>query len=213
MVIAQMSSNGRGGQNGANGTEAGTAPAARRRFVELMERCESALMRAALRLCRGGHDCAQELVQEALVRAYEAFRKGQFREGAGHNPQAWFLRIMTNYFINEHRRKRKWEAGVDVATLTAGGEVGPPSTHAASGDQPESALLARSFDEPLEKALLALPDALRQTVLLVDVDGLSYDEAASELKIPVGTVRSRLSRARYTLAQTLHEWAHDRRRA
>ena len=48
-------------------------------------------MRAALRLCKGGNDCAQELVQEALVKGYEAFRKGMFREG--YSPQAWLTRI------------------------------------------------------------------------------------------------------------------------
>ena len=166
-------------------------------------------MRAALRLCKGGHECAQELVQDALVRGYEAFRQGKFREGF--SPCAWLTRILTNNFINEYRRKQKWDAGVDVDTLTAGGEVGPQSTHARPTDVPESALLETQFDEPLERALNALPDGLRIVVLLVDVEERSYQEAADLLSIPVGTVRSRLSRARYTLQEMLKEYARNRR--
>lgn len=166
-------------------------------------------MRAALRLCRGGHDCAQELVQDALVRAYEAFRKGQFREG--YSPQAWLLRILTNNFINDYRRKKRWDSGVDVDTLTSGGEAGPETTHAAPADQPERALLSDVFDEPLQQALEKLPDALRRTVLLVDAEELSYEEAAEKLGVPVGTVRSRLSRARYALQGLLHDYARERR--
>ncbi|MDX1933212.1 MAG: sigma-70 family RNA polymerase sigma factor [Capsulimonadales bacterium] len=181
----------------------------RERFAQIAKQCEAALMRAALRLCRGGNDCAQELVQEALVRGYEAFRAGKFREGF--SPSAWLTRILTNNFINEYRRKQKWDAGVDVDTLTAGGEVGPESTRARASEVPESALLEGEFDEPLEKALNALPEGLRIVVLLVDVEERSYQEAAELLKIPVGTVRSRLSRARYALQDMLKEYARNRR--
>ena len=181
----------------------------RDRFAEIARMCEAALLRSAMRLCRGGQDCAQELVQEALVRGYEAFRSGKFREG--YSPQAWLLRILTNNFINGYRRMARWDAGIDVETLTAGGEVGPPATHAHAADIPGASLLEETLDEPLERALKALPDGLRSVVLLVDVDELSYEEAAARLKIPVGTVRSRLSRARYSLQQTLKDYGRERR--
>ena len=184
-------------------------PPDRNRFMAMVEMAETALMRAALRLCRGGHDCAQELVQDALVRAYEAFRRGLYREG--YSAQAWLIRILTNAFLNEYRRKARWDAGVDVDTLTSHGEAGPTVTHAASGDQPERALMGAIFDEPLERALSKLPDALRRTVLLVDADGLSYEEAAEKLNVPVGTVRSRLSRARFQLQTQLRDYAVERR--
>jgi RNA polymerase sigma-70 factor (ECF subfamily) len=187
----------------------GSIPPERERFAEIARRSEAALMRAALRLCRGGHDCAQELVQEALVRGYEAFRKGMFREG--YSPQAWLTRILTNYFINAYRRAAKWDAGVDVDTLTAGGEVGPPATHARQAEVPDAVLLDGTFDEQLERALNTLPEALRIVVLLVDVEEMSYAEAAEALRIPVGTVRSRLSRARYMLQDLLKEYAKERR--
>jgi len=181
----------------------------RERFAEIARRYEAALMRAALRLCKGGHDCAQELVQEALVKGYEAFRKGMFREG--YSPQAWLTRILTNHFINAYRRTAKWDAGVDVETLTAGGEVGPPATRARSSEVPDAALLEGTFDEPLERALNALPESLRMVVLLVDVEEMSYAEAAEALHVPVGTIRSRLSRARYMLQDLLREYAKERR--
>jgi RNA polymerase sigma-70 factor, ECF subfamily len=186
-----------------------TAASERERFAEIARRCEAALMRLALRLCKGGHDCAQDLVQETLVRAYEAFRQGKFREGF--SPQAWLSRILTNGFINDYRRRTKWDAGVDVETLTAGGEVGPPETRAAPADVPGSALMEGTLDEPLERALNALPDGLRIVVILVDIQELSYAEAAALLQIPVGTVRSRLSRARYMLQDALKEYARERR--
>jgi RNA polymerase sigma-70 factor, ECF subfamily len=181
----------------------------RERFAEIARRCEAALMRLALRLCKGGHDCAQDLVQETLVRAYEAFRMGKYKEGF--SPQAWLSRILTNGFINEYRRKTRWDAGVDVETLTAGGEVGPPETHAASADVPGASLIKETLDEPLERALNTLPEGLRLVVLLVDLQEMSYQEAAATLNIPVGTVRSRLSRARYMLQDLLRDYARERR--
>jgi RNA polymerase sigma-70 factor, ECF subfamily len=186
-----------------------TGASERERFADIARRYEAALMRLALRLCKGGHDCAQDLVQETLVRAYEAFRQGKYREGF--SPQAWLSRILTNGFINDYRRRTRWDAGVDVETLTAGGEVGPPETRAAASDVPDAALIEGTLDEPLERALNALPDGLRIVVILVDIQELSYAEAAAMLNIPVGTVRSRLSRARYMLQNLLKDYARERR--
>lgn len=166
------------------------------------------LLGYARRLCRGDYDRAQDLVQDALVRAYDAFRQGRFIEG--YSPCAWLSRILTNGFLNAYRREKRWEAGVTVEALTAGGETGPPSTRAADADLPEAALLTATLDEPLERALAALPEALRLTVLLVDVEEYSYAEAAECLKVPIGTIRSRLARARYQLQETLYEYARER---
>jgi len=71
-------------------------------------------------------------------------------------------------------------------------------------------MLADTLDEPLEKALAA-PDGLRLCVLLVDVEGLEYAEAATTLGVPIGTVRSRLSRARFQLHDMLQQYGRDRR--
>ena len=186
-------------------------PLGREAFGELLLRHEADLLRAARRLCRSGRDDdqAQDLVQDALVKAYQAFLGGQYRQGP--DARAWLVRILTNGFINAHNRRKKWEAGVDVDTLTAGGQAGPPSTHAAPADTPGAALLAGTLDEPLERALATLPDPLRLCVLLVDVEGLEYAQAAAALGVPVGTVRSRLSRARFQLHDLLEQYGRDRR--
>ena len=189
--------------------------AAREQFAQITRACEGNLLRAALRFCRGGHDCAQDLVQETLVRGYDAFRLGKYREtylpGENQNPQAWLLRILTNKFFNDYRRTAKWDAGVTVDTLTVGGVTGPEATRVRPVEAPEGALLDAVLDERLVAALDCLPDALRLAVVLVDVEGLTYQEAAEKLAVPVGTVRSRLSRSRHLLYDALKGFANERR--
>jgi RNA polymerase sigma-70 factor (ECF subfamily) len=188
---------------------------AREQFAQMTRACESALLRTALRFCKGGHDCAQDLVQETLVRGYDAFRLGKYREEydprENHNSQAWLLRILTNKFLNDYRRSARWDAGVTVETLTAAGATGPESTWVPPVEQPEGALLEDVLDEQLVKALDGLPDALRLAVILVDVQGYTYEEAAKSLGVPVGTIRSRLSRSRHLLHAALTAFASERR--
>lgn len=187
------------------GEEARTRRAA---FAALARRHEAALMGAALRLCRGDHDWAQDLMQDALVRAYLATLTGRFREGS--NAWPWLLRILTNLFINEYHRRRRYESGLDLDTLTSSGEAGPVQIHAAPQDVPGVALLAGTLDEELERALAMLPEVLRLCVLMVDVEGLEYAEAALALNVPVGTVRSRLARGRMKLHDLLQGFARRR---
>jgi RNA polymerase sigma-70 factor (ECF subfamily) len=148
------------------------------------------------------------LVQDALVRAYEAYAGDRFREGL--NVRAWFLRILTNLYINDYHRWRRRGAEVDFEAVTASGAAGPAQTHAAPADVPGVALLAGTLDEPLERALQSLSEPLRLCVLLVDVEGLDYAEAAAALDVPLGTVRSRLSRARFQLHAQLADYARER---
>ncbi len=191
-------------------TEETEAAVRRRAFGLLAREQEGNLLRAARRLCRGNDDWAQDLAQDALVRAYKAYSTGGYAEGAA-TPWPWLLRILTNLFINDYNRRRKWEAGVDLDTLTASGEGGPAETHAAAGDVPGVALLAETLDEELEQALGRLPEAMRLCVVLVDMEGLDYAEAARALGVPIGTVRSRLSRARLQLQDLLRDYARRRR--
>jgi RNA polymerase sigma-70 factor (ECF subfamily) len=190
-------------------TEEPTREGARRAaFGGLAHRHEAALMGAALRLCRGDHDRAQDLVQDALIRGYVAYLDGRFREGSDAWP--WLLRILTNLFINDYHRRRRFEAGVDLDTLTSAGEAGPAQTHALPADVPGAALLADTLDEELERALAMLPEPLRLCVVLVDVEGLEYAEAAQALNIPIGTVRSRLARGRMKLHDLLQDFGRRR---
>lgn len=181
----------------------------RTRFRRLFDPCEGTLLRHARRLHGGDEDRAQDLAQEALVRAYDAFLRGLFREGAP--PCAWLHRIATNHFVNEYRRRRRWEAGTTVDALTHGGDTGPAATHAPTTARPDTVLERAHLDEPLERALRALSPPLRAAVLLVDLEERTYEEAATLLGVPVGTIRSRLSRARYLLQAALADYARDRR--
>lgn len=188
--------------------QAGSVEAKRREFAALARTHEAALVRASVRLCRGRHDRAQDLAQDTLVRAYQAYLDGRFQHGS--NAWPWLLRILTNLFINDLNHRKRWDADVDLETLTLSGRAGPAQTHAAPADVPGMDLLARTLDEELEHALLMLSDSLRVCVLLTDMEGLSYEETAQVLKIPIGTVRSRLARARMKLHDLLQDFARRR---
>ena len=191
-------------------TPAGTDgyDAKRRDFAALARQQEAPLVRAAQRLCRGQQDRAQDLAQDTLVRAYQAYLGGRFQPGS--NAWPWLLRILTNLFINDLNRRRKWDADVDLDTLTLSGAGGPPQTHAAPADVPGVALMEQTLDEELEQALAMLSDSLRVCILLSDMEGLSYEETAQILGIPIGTVRSRLARGRMKLHDLLQDFAQRR---
>ena len=181
----------------------------RRAYMELIAAQETYLLRAALRLCRGHREDAQDLTQETLIRGYEAFLEARFAEGS--NARAWFMRILTNLYLNETRR-RKWTADVDIEKLLTEQTASRETLQAAAADRPDAALLLRALDEPLETALNALTEELRLCAMLVDVEEFTYAEAAVILDIPVGTVRSRLWRARRLLHELLRDYAQERRR-
>ncbi len=182
----------------------------RAEYDKIVARYGGTLLRAARRMCGMNEDQAQDLVQEALIRGYEAFLDRRFQ--AGTNARAWLLRIMTNLFINSYRRDRRWNAGVTVDQLTAQGDGAPEALRADSRLGPETALMERTLAEPLEAALASLSEDLRLCVILVDIEGMEYAETAKLLNIPIGTVRSRLSRARLMLHKQLYDYARERRR-
>ena len=178
-------------------------------YAELIAAQEVYLLRAALRLCHGHRENAQDLTQETLTRGYEAFVAGRFAEGS--NARAWFLRIQTNLYLNEKRRC-KWASDMDLSEMARDGNAMPDALRAHPADRPDIALLGETLDEPLENALYSLTDDLRMCAILVDMEEFSYAEAAEILNIPVGTVRSRLWRARQLLHELLRDYAQERRR-
>lgn len=132
---------------------------------------------------------AEDLVQDTLLRAFRALDGFD-----GQHPRAWLLTILRNAEHNRHRRRRPvlLDDPDDVTDLAAGGAAGP-----------EDLLVDAGFDATVERAFRALPDKYRHTIALVDVDGLSYAEAAAVLDVPVGTVMSRLHRARARIRRVL----------
>ncbi|MFN8139662.1 MAG: sigma-70 family RNA polymerase sigma factor [Fimbriimonadales bacterium] len=149
----------------------------------------------ALRLTRNREE-AEDLTQEAMVRAYEAYDRFD-----GRNLKAWMLRILTNLYINRYR-KQKREPGQE--SLDAEPGIEPV---AATDGNPSAELFDELLGEQVEEALSQLPDEYRVSVLLCDVEGMSYEEIAESLGIPIGTVRSRLARGRAMLRSRLAKYA------
>ena len=181
----------------------------RQAFTRIITEQEATLLRAARRLCASGEDQAQDLVQDTLIKGYAAYIDGRFAEGT--NARAWLLRILTNHYITEYNHRQKWDAPQNVEALTMEGATIPAALRAGETDNPENALLAATLDEPLERALAAVSPDLRACIALVDIEEISYEEASHILDIPIGTVRSRLFRARQQLHALLYEYGQQRR--
>jgi RNA polymerase sigma-70 factor (ECF subfamily) len=154
------------------------------------------LYNTALRYARNEKD-AEDLVQETWLRAFTAWE--QFQQGT--NCRAWLFRILTNNFINEYRRvnkERRWIIRNDPL-------VSPARRRAAL--DPEGALLETLLGDEVVAALRDLPEDFRRVVMLADLQGLSYREIAEKLDCPLGTVMSRLYRARRQLEASLVDYA------
>jgi RNA polymerase sigma-70 factor (ECF subfamily) len=152
----------------------------------------------ALRLTRAPAD-AEDLVQESLLRAYRFFER--FERGT--NMKAWLLRIQYNAFVNRYRRATKERDITESMTREPTGEdVISRETLAALTDPVGTALRPMVVRE-IGEALDLLPDEHRMVVILADVEELSYKEIAEVLGCPIGTVMSRLHRARRALRRHL----------
>ncbi len=150
------------------------------------------LLRVAQTLTGSWPD-AEDVVQETLIRAWRAVDRFD-----GAHPRAWLLTILRRTHLNSLRRRRPdlLGEGADLdGQQPAFGRAGTPS--------PEQQHVEREFSTRLEQAMGTLHPRYRSVLLLIDVDQLSYDEAARVLDIPVGTVMSRLSRGRDKLRHQL----------
>lgn len=156
------------------------------RILEEMPRLLPRLWRLAIVLS-GRRDVADDLVQTTVRRAIE--RRGQFAEGT--RLDAWMSTILVSVWKNEKRAA----ALRAHATLAEASEL---SAHAAEFD-PETSLFRKQIIDEVGR----LPEAQRETVLLVYIDGYTYAEAGRILEIPIGTVMSRLAAARTKLAERL----------
>jgi RNA polymerase sigma-70 factor (ECF subfamily) len=124
------------------------------------------------------------------------------------------MRILLNLFISHYRHQQRSVPTISLEGLLEELEMAEEEAGLLideSAVSPEDALLARVLDEEVERALEKLPDAFREAVILCDLQGLSYAEAAQQLGVPIGTVRSRLSRGREILRRLLWDYARKRR--
>jgi RNA polymerase sigma-70 factor (ECF subfamily) len=146
----------------------------------------------------GEMDAAEDATQEAFISAYrnlQSFRGGSFR--------GWLLRIVTNACYDELRR-RKRRPTVPLEPLTSDDEeIESPRWIADAGELPEERVMRAELGRQIQRCLDELPEEFRVVVVLVDIQGLDYHEAAQVVAKPVGTVKSRLSRARTRLRDCL----------
>jgi len=156
-----------------------------------------ALYRVALRLT-GDPARAEDLVQDTMLKAYRSWR--QYRPGT--NAKGWLLTILRNTFINDYRRRKLEPVAMDLEAV---------EPHAIYRDietaDPEGAFFSQIVDEKVLQAVDALPPEFREVLVLSDMEGLRYAEIAQTLQVPVGTVKSRLFRARRLLQAALYEHA------
>ena len=154
----------------------------------------------ALRLTRNGAD-PEDLVAETVAKAWAAF--GQLEDKERFRP--WIFRILHNSFISDFRKKKvRPVEESDIRVNTCGEDDDDifslletmPHDFLVWWGNPEREYVNKLLGDDIRKAIASLPEAFRVTVILVNVEGLSYDEAAEVLGVPPGTVRSRMKRGR-----------------
>jgi len=171
------------------------------RFEGLVLPHLNALHYTAMRLT-GEASIAEDLVQETFLRAYRALHQLTQEESC----RAWLLKIMTNIWLNQRHKQGREGVGFDVYEFDPSHEEAALWMHQRLPEAPEAAASRKQFCEDLDQALQQLPEAFRLVVMLADVEGLSYKEVSETLRCPIGTVMSRLYRARQLLRKAL--WVH-----
>ena len=164
----------------------------------------------ARRLTKNEAD-AEDLVAESVTRAWQA--RASLADTRAF--RAWMFRILTNTFISERRKRLARPREEQLVDESSEGEEGFSLFERLHQPfllwfaNPEQEFLDKLLREDLERALAALPEHYRVVVVLADVEGLKYGDIAEALDLPIGTVRSRLARARSALQRTLWSVARD----
>lgn len=152
----------------------------------------------ALRIL-GDDPSAQDATQVSFINAYQSiksFRGGSFR--------AWILRILTNACYDELRRqKRTPTEDLNPVDADNGEELEDPAWLNDGSQSPEERVTQQELEKAIQRCLGGLPDEFRAVIVLVDVQGMDYQEASEVVKKPLGTIRSRLARARQRVQDCL----------
>lgn len=160
----------------------------------------AALCAQARRLTGGNISDAEDLVQETMLRAYTRLDQVTTRETVG----PWLHTILRNLFINEYHKKKRAPQAVELDKA----EVSARNTFAAASTSrsPESAVINQMEHSALLGAVSKLPDPYRDILILADMEGMAYQDIAEKMQMPLGTVRSRLFRARHKVQRSLYSW-------
>ncbi len=175
----------------------------KRRFQETMVPHMDLLFNYANYLT-GDREEAGDLLQETFLKAYRFFDK--FKEGT--NARAWLYRIMRNTFINDYRRVKRAPNIVEYDEQVTPNYMAPQDPRQSTDFRER--IEAESFGDEITIAIGKLPEKYKSVIVLRDVEDLPYEEIAEALNIPVGTVRSRLHRARAILFDRLKSYARSK---
>ncbi len=166
-------------------------------FNRLVTTYQEIVYNQAYRLM-GEPDAAADATQDAFISAYRSlrsFRGGSFR--------AWLLRIVTNGCYDELRRRRR-HPNISLEPVDEDGEeVESPHWMADPSESPEESAERAQLAKAIQACLNDLPDDFRSVVVMVDIQGLDYSEVSQALSKPLGTIKSRLARARLKLRDCL----------
>jgi RNA polymerase sigma-70 factor (ECF subfamily) len=144
-------------------------------------------------------DIAEDVTQTAFLSAYrnlDSFRGGSFK--------AWVMRMVTNACYDELRRRQRHPTTPLEPVDDEDDTIESPAWMADDGPSPEDELDRRELNRALQRCLVGLDDEFRAVVIMVDVQGMDYLEVSTALNKPLGTIKSRLARARLKLRDCLH---------
>lgn len=167
-----------------------------------------ALYRAAVSMTKNAGD-AEDLVQDTYLRAFQYF--DQFQGGT--NARAWLFRILTNLYINSYRKRTREPERVSYDELEdfyLYNRMADASSNTTAS--PEELVIQQVETDAIREAIERLPEEYRDTVILADLNEFSYQEISEMLEIPIGTVRSRLSRGRRMVQKAIWAFTAENKR-
>ena len=175
----------------------------KREFEALLDPLLDPLFGAALRLTRNRAE-AEDILQESVMKAWRAFDRFQ----RGTNFKAWMFKILTNTFVSRKRSEAHAPRAADLVDVQ---DVAEAFHEEAYEPEAWERVYPKLVDDDMKRALDELPPEFRAPFLLSTLGGLSYKEMAEALDVPVGTIMSRIFRARARLRRSLKQYAEGRR--
>ncbi len=166
-------------------------------FNTLILHYQDAVFNTALRIL-GDEDLAQDAAQEAFLSAFRnlaTFRGGSFK--------AWIMRTVTNACYDELRRRKRRPTIPLEPNSSNGEEIDSPKWLADSSMTPAEKAEANELEHTIQRCLDTLPADFRTVIVLADIQGMDYSEIAAAVRAPLGTIKSRLARARLRLRECL----------
>src|SRR5688572_23964839 len=169
-------------------------------FNTLILHYQDSVYNTALRIL-GDEDQAQDAAQEAFISAFQSiksFRGGSFK--------AWLMRTVTNACYDELRRQKRRPTTPLEPETNDGEEIDSPKWMADTNMTPSQKAEADELEHAIQHCLNALPTEFRSVVVLADIQGMDYSEVATTARVPLGTIKSRLARARLRLRECLRSF-------